>query len=194
MKKVIRGLAIAILIVGISIGYSYLNTSLAINGTTTIESNEWLVKFSSITSENVTGKASITTAAAISTTTSEDDTITFDVNLSKPGDTYELKAVRANAGTIDAILDSIEVTGLEGTGDYLTMYITDPDSTSTATLVGSYTNVYSNLMTSTELDAETNKNIIVKLVYETDIDADDLLTTASDKEVSIKMNYVQNLN
>lgn len=189
-RKQVKFLLIGILLISITVGYAFLNTTLSIKGTANIESNTWSVKFSSITSETVTGHASITTPAEIITTTSPDDTVTFNVNLSKPGDMYKLIVNRKNAGTINAILDSYTVTGLEGTEGYLSMYIEDP-----LAIEGDQDESgYGNLLSKPGLNAGVENYIIITLEYKDDITEEQLLKITTTKEITIKLNYIQNLN
>ena len=189
--KQMKYLLVGILIVTITVGYAFLNTTLSIRGTTKIDSNTWDVRFSRITSEVVTGRASITTPAEIITTTSTNDTVVFNVNLSKPGDSYKLTVYRQNAGTIDAYLDSYTVEGLEGTEGYLKLDIDDP--LAEEGYEGDATG-YGNLLSKRDLLASAENYIIVTLKYKEDITEEQLLSAPVTKEIAIKMNYVQKTN
>lgn len=189
-RKQVKFLLICILLISITVGYAFLNTTLSIKGTANIESNTWSVKFSSITSETVTGHASITTPAEIITTTSPDDTVTFNVNLSKPGDMYKLIVNRKNAGTINAILDSYTVEGLEDTSDYLEFFIDDPLADENYVDQSGY----GNLLSKPDLNAGVENYIVITLKYKEDITESQLLKVTGEKDIIVKLNYIQRFN
>ena len=188
-NKQIRFLLIGILLVTITVGYAFLNTTLSITGTTKIDSNTWDVRFSKIESEVVTGHASITTPAAIKTTTSPNDTVEFNVHLSKPGDTYKLTVNRKNAGTIDAYLDSYTVEGLETIKDYVIFDIEDP----LAYEGFRDPSGYGNLLSVRALDAGVENYIIINLKYKEDITEEQLLKVPVTDTITVQLNYVQKL-
>ena len=82
---------LVILLLGITLGYAYLNTTLNINGTTNITSANWSIYWDNIVfgTNNTTD---VTTPATISSGLTE---VTFNVNFKEPGDTYEF--------TVDAV-------------------------------------------------------------------------------------------
>ena len=93
---------LVILLLGITLGYAYLNTELQINGTTNISSANWNIYWNNIQygTNNVTD---VTTPATISQGLTE---VTFNVNFKEPGDTYEFTVDAVNDGSIDAMIDT----------------------------------------------------------------------------------------
>lgn len=192
IKKICLSMLIIILLLSISIGYSYLTRQLQINGLTKIESNTWNVRWSRIADEKVGRKAQIITPATITSSVEGkdlDDIINFEVKLDKPGDYYEVKLYRENAGSIDAKLDSYSVTGLDNTENYLEFSIVDPDGDESLT----DENGVGNLMSNPLLPHGLENYITLRLYFKEDITADDLLDEANNLNVSIKLNYIQDL-
>ena len=91
-----------LLVVCLGIGYSYLNTELNINGTANINSANWSVYWNNVQVES----GSVT--APTPTIDSDKTTVSYTVTLEKPGDYYEFTVDAVNAGTIDAMIESID--------------------------------------------------------------------------------------
>lgn len=192
-KKALVSMVLIVLFLSITIGYSYLTRQLQINGLAEIPVNTWNVKWSRIKSETVGRKAKIVTPATITSSVEGkelSDVVNFSVKLDKPGDSYQLAVYRENEGSIDAILDSYNVTGLEGTENYLTFSIIDPEVTGDDL----DDNGLGNLLQNAELPAETENYVIMTLKYEEDITEEDLLDEEAQLNVSVKLNYVQDLD
>lgn len=192
VKKICLSMLIIILLLSISIGYAYLTRQLQINGLTKIESNTWNVRWSRIADEKVGRKAQIISPAKITSSVEGknlDDIINFEVKLDKPGDYYEVKLYRENAGSIDAKLDSYSVTGLDNTENYLEFSIIDPDGDESLT----DENGVGNLMSNPLLPHGLENYITLRLYFKEDITVDDLLDEANNLNVSIKLNYIQDL-
>ena len=91
-----------LLVVCLGIGYSYLNTELNINGTANINSANWSVYWNNVQVES----GSVT--APTPTIDSDKTTVSYTVTLEKPGDYYEFTVDAVNAGTIDAMIETID--------------------------------------------------------------------------------------
>ena len=91
-----------LLVVCLGIGYSYLNTELNINGTANINSANWSVYWNNVQVES--GSVSAPTP----TIDSDKTTVSYTVTLEKPGDYYEFTVDAVNAGTIDAMIETID--------------------------------------------------------------------------------------
>ena len=92
-----------LLLLGITLGYAYLNTELQINGTTNVSSANWNIYWDNIQfgNSNVTD---VTTPATIQTGNTE---VVFNVNFSQPGDTYEFTVDAVNDGSINAMISVV---------------------------------------------------------------------------------------
>ena len=91
-----------LLVVCLGIGYSYLNTELNINGTANINSANWSVYWNNVQVES--GSVSASTP----TIDSDKTTVSYTITLEKPGDYYEFTVDAVNAGTIDAMIETID--------------------------------------------------------------------------------------
>lgn len=113
-KKTIIIIALLIVILIMAVGYATLISQLSLNGNAQITS-EWNVKITEISAQDVSpncnaGQPQFT-----------NNTVTFNAELTKPGDyiTYMIKI--QNTGTIDAVLKNIEFTD-DGTGSSAIIY------------------------------------------------------------------------
>ena len=104
MKKNKQDLYIFIImigLIGLTIGYAALSSTLNINGKSNISKNTWDVYF-----DNVVVKDDSIEAVKIPTVTDK-TTVDFEVALNLPGDFYEFTVDVINDGTIDAMIESI---------------------------------------------------------------------------------------
>ena len=91
------------ILVIMAVGYAAFQSQLKITGTSNIGSN-FLVKITDIQSSVVSGGASDAAAPSYTNTTA-----TFHTNLVSPGDSMKYDITVSNEGSIDAILESIDV-------------------------------------------------------------------------------------
>ena len=96
-----------LILLGITVGFALLSTTLKIDGTANIKSNTWNIHWDE-SSINVTSGSVSATDPDVITTTKTDDTVTFNVNLSLPKDFYEFTIDAVNEGSIDGALDLSE--------------------------------------------------------------------------------------
>ena len=171
---------LVLLLLGITLGYAYLNTTLNINGTTNITSANWSIYWDNIQfgSNNVTD---ITTPATISQGLTE---VTFNVNFKEPGDTYEFTVDAVNDGSINAMISVVNsgVYAANGTTpktlpDYLEYTVTYSDGVTIAT---------NHLLEAG--DTETYK---VRVHYKEDISASQLPSTNDNYMFKFSVTYAQ---
>lgn len=103
-KKQRRIMFLLILILAVSIGFALLSTTLKINGISGIKGNTWNIHWDD-TSINVANGSVSANNPVVSTTTSTDDTVSFDVELELPGDFYEFEIDAINEGSVDGALE-----------------------------------------------------------------------------------------
>ena len=183
MNRNMRGwmyVIFAVLIMCITLGYAYLNTELDINGTTNITSANWSIYWDNIQlgSNNVTD---ITTPTTISSGLTE---VTFNVNFSQPGDTYEFTVDAVNDGSINAMVSVVSngVFAANGTTpktlpDYLEYSVTYSDGVAIA---------QNHLLEAG--DTETYK---VRVHYKEDISSSQLPSTADNYMFKFSVTYAQ---
>lgn len=183
-KKKKLSYIIVLVLMCLGIGYAYLTTTLSINGTTDIDSNTWDVHFGNL--EVINGSVSgnqVTQAATISNQT----TVSFHVNLKQPGDGYGFTIDAINAGTIDAIIDNVDLsvtgTGSSNYSDYLMIstYVTGQEASSTMGIpeVGDV------------LAAGRYEKYAIAVFFRNDIDPEDLPSEAKTLTVTFSVTYVQ---
>ena len=97
--------ALVISVVAIGIGFATFTETLRIEGSATVQTSTWKVKFTNLSAPTLLGTATVVTPPTINT---NDTTIsTYDVKLSKPGDSVSYTFDVANTGTYNAKLTSI---------------------------------------------------------------------------------------
>ena len=176
MKKVKNRYLILILlflVIGISVGYAALTTTLNINGSTTIEKASWDIHFENLVKDDDSVVATVD--ASIDSTKS---LIEYTVMLAEPGDFYEFNVDIVNNGTIDAMISEVLKTGLSSEQE---KYI-------------EYTATYSdgiNIEENDLLKSGTSENIKVSVKYKEDIVASDLPTEDNLISLSFSIVYVQ---
>ena len=99
---------IFLLILCLGIGFAFLTSNLNITGTTSVSGNKWSVYF-----DNVQVSEGSVEATSEPTIDTDKTTVNYSISLDKPGDFYEFTVDAVNAGTIDAMIDSITMTSLD---------------------------------------------------------------------------------
>ena len=92
---------IMIFMIGVTLGYALLNTTLNITGKSNISKNTWDVYFDNV----LVSEGSV--EAVKSPTIENSTTVDFEVELGLPGDYYEFSVDVVNNGTIDAMIESL---------------------------------------------------------------------------------------
>ncbi len=157
---IIIGLCMILVIMGV--GYAAFATQLKINGTANIDSN-FSVKITNIQSTVQSGSA--TNAVEPSYT---DTTATFKTNLVSPGDSMKYDITVSNEGSIDAVLESIEVnTGENDAITFETSGIENGDKLG-ASQTDILTVIVSYISSVTSQPENTNSTITVTLNYKQD--------------------------
>ena len=98
-------LIFVIVLLSISTGYAALNSTLIIMGTSAIQKNIWDVHF-----ENLNIKEGSVTATTEPTITDSNRISDFTFVLDKRGDFYEFVVDVGNKGSVDAMVNSVEMT------------------------------------------------------------------------------------
>ncbi len=106
-KKRNRIFLLLILLLGISIGFAVLATTLKINGSASITKNRWDVHWANV--GNIEKKDTVTVTTPASIDSNDNTKVDFEVTLNKPGDYYEFQVDAVNGGTLDAMVDIVSV-------------------------------------------------------------------------------------
>ena len=173
---------ILILLLCMSIGYSYLLTTLNIEGTSNIKANSWDVHWEnvSVKSGSVTGDQVPIAAHVMSDTTQ----VEYSVILKNPGEYYEFTVDAKNSGSLDAMVSVVDTKFYESNG---VTEINLPDYLE-------YEFLYSNGVYIDEyqlLPANSSKTIKIKLKFKANLDESELPST--DKTIVIResITYIQ---
>ena len=179
-KKEKLKLLLVILIVLIGIGYAAIRTGLNINGTANVSSSSWDIHFENY---QVTTNSTVTPSTAPSTPSGEKPTtVSYEVTLINPGDTYEFTLDVVNGGTLDAMIESFssKLDGVEINNDlpaYLEYSVAYDDGTA--------------LQNKQKLAHNTTEKLKLRVKYRTDIETTDLPGVAQDLTFSFTIIYIQ---
>ena len=158
-----------ILVVFIGIGFAYLTANLNINGIGSFGSQSWDIHFDNVVVDS-------TSYNPVTPTVSDDDlTITFASGLRIPGDYYKFNVDIVNDGSLDAMLDSINVTPTGDFEDYIDYTITYQNGESLAQYDA--------------LPANTSRTVTVNFFYK-DIDLEDLPSEQLELSFTLEFNYL----
>ena len=153
--------ALIIAIIGLSVGFAAMSTTLQINGTAEMNPATWDIRFENLSAPTITGGATVLTAPTLSNT----QIGTFGISLTKPGDSVTYTFDIRNAGTINADLGSITPLAPTCVG-------TGASAAADATLVCnniSYTLTYTAggaaVSATDTLDAGQSRNVTLRLTY-----------------------------
>ncbi len=172
-------LLLFIILCSFGIGYAFLRTELSINGTADFLDARWDIHFNNlIINPNSVELSTGNIAASISASTTE---VTYAVTLKEPGDFYEFTVDAVNAGTMDAMIETIsskmggvEITTLPSYMEYSVTYSDDmPLEVNQYLKAG---------------DTETYK---VHIGFKKDINASDLTGQVESKTFSFDVTYIQ---
>ena len=158
----------------VTVGYAALSTTLSITGKGTLSKNSWDIHFENLVIVD-NGASVVTTAPTIDSTKTK---VSFNITLSKPGDTYEFTVDAVNKGTIDAMLSGFSATSLTTDQQkYLTYTVTYSDGAT--------------ISTKDYLKKGTSKTIRVRVRFKDDLSATDLPSSAETLNLTATFVYVQ---
>lgn len=158
----------------VTVGYAALSTTLSITGKGTLSKNSWDIHFKNLVIVD-NGASAVTTAPTIDSTKTK---VSFNITLSKPGDSYEFTVDAVNKGTIDAMLSGFSTTSLTADQQkYLTYTVTYGDGAT--------------ISTKDYLKKGTSETIRVRVRFKDDLTATDLPSSAETLNLTATLTYVQ---
>lgn len=158
----------------VTVGYAALSTTLSITGKGTLSKNSWDIHFENLVIVD-NGASVVTTAPTIDSTKTK---VSFNITLSKPGDSYEFTVDAVNKGTIDAMLSGFSATSLTTDQQkYLTYTVTYGDGAT--------------ISTKDYLKKGTSETIRVRVRFRDDLTATDLPSSAETLNLTATFVYVQ---
>lgn len=93
--RAIAIVALLIAVIGVSIGYASMSTTLRINGSATMDTAHWKIRFKNLSNPSIAGQASVLQPPQLSDTVIE----TYSVKLTRPGDSVTYTFDVANEST-----------------------------------------------------------------------------------------------
>jgi len=169
-----------LLVVGISIGYAALTTTLMINGNSTIKKATWDIHFANV--DVKTGSVLIDTTKGEQAATITDTAATiidYTISLQQPGDFYEFTVDAVNGGSLDAAI-SVEptITDISEHSKYLSYTVIWDDTKETPAK-------------NDIIEGGHSRPVRVRVEYKNDVDIADL--PGENKTINLKflMNFIQ---
>ena len=165
---------IFLLILCLGVGFAFLSTQLTITGNTSVSGNKWSIYFNNVQVNKASVDASVVPTTTGTTTTS----LNYTVLLDKPGDFYEFTVDAVNAGTIDAMIESITTPNIDSRVlqyvNYTTTYLDGTEINQNDVLRATQTTTYK-----------------VRVEYKKDIEVTDLPEDDINLTLTFEVNYVQ---
>ena len=176
-EKVLVVVVLLIVIVGLTVAFAALSTTLNINGTAYLDAAKWGIRFENLSSPTKIGSATTTGTAKIEESKAAEIT-GMNVSLSIPGDKIVYTVDLVNKGTINAKIDNIEKTVLtQEQQRYLTFKVTDK-------------NGYE-IKQGDILEKGETKKITITIEFIKDLTKEDLPKQTSTISLSYRLNFVQ---
>ena len=176
-EKALVVVVLLVVIVGLTVAFAALSTTLNINGTAYLDAAKWGIMFENLSSPTKIGGATTTGTTKIEETKSASIT-GMNVNLSIPGDKIVYTVNLVNKGTINAKIDNIEQTVLtEEQQRYLTFKVTDKNG--------------DEVREGDILEKGETKKLIITIEFIKDLTKEDLPKQTSTISLSYKLNFVQ---
>ena len=91
-----------LILVGMTVGFAAINTTLQLIGTLNISRTTWDIHF-----ENPTKTGGVTATKEVALKENDNTTVEYQVKLTNPGDFYEFTVDAKNSGTIDGMITGI---------------------------------------------------------------------------------------
>ena len=157
----------------IGVGYSYLNSTLNIEGVANVAKGTWDIHL-----DNISIKDGSITAEEAATVLPDTTAVSFSINLSDRGEYYEFDVDVVNNGSMDAMLSEITTSGVSDSQsayiDYLVTY-TDGNE----------------IKKNDVLPRKTTDTIKVKVQYKEDISSTTLPNEDQNLKLQLQLTYVQ---
>lgn len=166
MRKKLKYLLLLLLLAGVSVVSAMLISTLSIEGVGTIGKNSWAVYFDNVEEKEggVEGNVNLVNNNGIS----------FNTNLEKPGDYYEFSVDVINNGSIDAMVDKFILSEVD---DIIKYTVTYEDGME--------------ISKKDKLKVQESETILVRIEYRTDIESKDLNNEDLSMNFSFELDYTQ---
>ena len=168
--------AVLVAVLGLTVAFAALSTTLNIKGSAYLDAAKWGIKFQNLSEPSIVGEASDAKTAKIEKDVSIND---IKVALSKPGDSVTYTVDLVNDGDINAKIENIEKTNLtEEQQKYITFTVKYKEN-DTELKIGDI------------LSKKEVKPLVIKIEYRKDLESSDLPKSAQGINLSYKLDFVQ---
>ena len=168
--------AVIVAVLGLTVAFAALSTTLNIKGSAYLDAAKWGIKFQNLSEPSIVGEASDAKTAKIEKDVSIND---IKVTLSKPGDSVTYTVDLVNDGDINAKIENIEKTNLtEEQQKYITFTVKYKEN-DTELKIGDI------------LSKKEVKPLVIKIEYRKDLESSDLPKSAQEINLSYKLDFVQ---
>ena len=168
--------AVLVAVLGLTVAFAALSTTLNIKGSAYLYAAKWGIKFQNLSEPSIVGEASDAKTAKIEKDVSIND---IKVTLSKPGDSVTYTVDLVNDGDINAKIENIEKTNLtEEQQKYITFTVKYKEN-DTELKIGDI------------LSKKEVKPLVIKIEYRKDLESSDLPKSAQGINLSYKLDFVQ---
>ncbi len=168
--------AVIVAVLGLTVAFAALSTTLNIKGSAYLDAAKWGIKFQNLSEPSIVGEASDAKTAKIEKDVSIND---IKVTLSKPGDSVTYTVDLVNDGDINAKIENIEKTNLtEEQQKYITFTV-------------KYKEDDAELKIGDILSKGEVKPLVIKIEYRKDLESSDLPKSAQEINLSYKLDFVQ---
>ena len=168
--------AVIVAVLGLTVAFAALSTTLNIKGSAYLDAAKWGIKFQNLSEPIIVGEASDAKTAKIEKDVSIND---IKVTLSKPGDSVTYTVDLVNDGDINAKIENIEKTNLtEEQQKYITFTVKYKEN-DTELKIGDI------------LSKGQVKPLVIKIEYRKDLESSDLPKSAQGINLSYKLDFVQ---
>ena len=156
--------ALAIALVATTVAYAALQTTLQVSGNVTKKGGTWAINIQNISSVTTTGSAKMTTKPSVSGTA-----LSFDAQLTKPGDTISFTFDIANTGSVDAIMQIRDIVmNINNKNSFLAtagepMVVTSDYVEYKLQVKNNYSGTYDDYFHGTSYTLASGKNVTLKL-------------------------------
>ncbi len=178
-------ITLGVLICALSIAYAIYGTDVKVDGSVSVKSSSWDIHFEGTQQTSAT---TITDTSRINPPSSTQTTsLTFGVNL-HVNEVYEFTTDVKNAGTFNAKIASIVLSGLKGTEEATTSNLAYTNS------YLKYTVTYADgsaIAENDTLNAGESKKIKVRVEYTQPDDPSELPSTDEEYTFKLNINYIQ---
>ena len=172
-KRSLYSAIFVLLFVSIGLGYSIINSSVSLNGSLGISKTTWSVHFAN---PSILAGSDLQTSAY--TLNNDKTQISLNLNFLYPGEAFKLYVEVVNEGTLDAMLGSVNVTGLTTAQKKLLAYdVTYSDGTP--------------MLANDLLESGKKAELLISVIYGETLTSSEYPTDDQSMSVNVSINYIQ---